>query len=316
MAIAVEAAWGYPRALFRRFGHPVTWIGGLIAELDARWNRATDPPHVRKRFGFAALGCLLLVSGGVALAVQVVADIVLPDWLAVLVLGALASSCLAQRSLHDHVRDVADALENDGVEAGRQAVAMIVGRDTAGMDAAAVSRAAIESLAENFADGVVAPAFWLALGGLPWGVLYKAVNTADSMIGHRTPRHEAFGFAAAKLDDAVNWPAARNSALAIVLAAALTPRASASGAWRIMRRDARGHPSPNAGWPEAAMAGALGIRLGGPRTYGGRRVDDRGMGDGTAEVDHQTIRQALRIYRTACAIDALVLVAAALAAGA
>jgi adenosylcobinamide-phosphate synthase len=179
---------------------------------------------------------------------------------------------------------------------------MIVGRNPKSLDEAGVSRAAIESLAENFSDGIVAPAFWLGLGGLPGAALYKATNTADSMIGHRTPRHEAFGWAAARFDDLVNLPASRLSALLIVGAAALTRKASPWGAMRAVRRDASHHRSPNAGWPEAAMAGALGLRLAGPRVYGDVRVEDRWMGDGRAEATAQDIDRALALYRTACAL--------------
>ena len=212
----------------------------------------------------------------------------------------VASSLIAQRSLDAHVRAVADALDA-GLEAGRAAVAKIAGRDVASLDEAGVARAAIESLAENFSDGVVAPAFWLALGGLPGGVCYKAINTADSMIGHRTPRHTAFGFAAAKLDDLVNFVPARLSVLWIVIAALLASGTSPKAAWRIVRRDARGHPSPNAGWPEAAFAGGLGVRLGGPRVYAGITIDDAWIGSGT-EPCVQDIRRALRLYRFACGI--------------
>ena len=166
------------------------------------------------------------MTGTCAIGLQILSDAALPHVAALMLVGVLASPCLAQRSLDDHVRAVRDALQRDGLPAGRAAVAMIVGRDTAGLDEAAVARAAIESLAENFSDGIVAPALYLALGGLPGGILYKAINTADSMIGHRTPRVEAFGFAAAKLDDVVNWPAARLAGLWIVLAATLTPGAS------------------------------------------------------------------------------------------
>jgi adenosylcobinamide-phosphate synthase len=179
---------------------------------------------------------------------------------------------------------------------------MIVGRNPNSLDEAGVSRAAIESLAENFSDGIVAPAFWLGLSGLPGAALYKAANTADSMIGHRTPRHEAFGWAAARFDDLVNLPASRLSALLIVGAAALTHGASPWGALRAVRSDASHHRSPNAGWPEAAMAGALGLRLAGPRVYGDVRVEDRWMGDGRAEATAQDIDRALALYRTACAL--------------
>ena len=311
-ALLVEAVAGYPRALYVRIGHPVTWMGALLVRLDRTLNREVDGQRHRRFAGFAALAALLLVSGGAGWALTEAAYATLPRWAAILALGVLASSCLAQRSLDTHVRAVADALERDGLDAGRRAVSMIVGRDTAALDEAGVARAAIESLAENFSDGIVAPAFWLVLGGLPCGLAYKAANTADSMIGHRTPRHEAFGFAAAKFDDVVNWPAARLAASWIVLAAATVPGASAREAWRIVRRDAAGHASPNAGWPEAAMAGALGVRLGGPRRYGGSLVEDAVMGDGDAVSGAATIRGALRVYRAACAMNVGVVALAAL----
>ena len=301
--LAIEAMAGYPAFLFRWIGHPVTWLGALIAALDRALNRETGSFERRRLLGAVALAAVLLASVGVGVFVQGLALLALPRAVAIFVLAILASSCLAQRSLDDHVRATGEALRRSGLEAGRRAVAMIVGRDTAGLDEAGVARAAIESLAENFSDGIVAPSLYLALGGLPGGLFYKAVNTADSMIGHRTPRYAAFGFAAAKLDDVVNWPAARLAALAIILAAALTPGASAIQAWRIMWRDARGHPSPNAGWPEAAMAGALGIRLGGARSYGGRLVEDAAMGDG-AEAVAEDIARALRLYRLACGLNA------------
>ena len=196
-------------------------------------------------------------------------------------------------------------------DAGRAAVAKIAGRDVANLDEAALARAAIESLAENFSDGVAAPAFWLALGGLPGGACYKAINTADSMIGHRTPRHAAFGFAAAKLDDLVNFCPARLSVLWIMIAALLVPGASPRAAWRTTRHDARGHSSPNAGWPEAAFAGALGLRLGGPRVYAGVKVDDAWMGAGHAP-STQDIRRALKLYRVTCGVHWAVLALMAL----
>jgi adenosylcobinamide-phosphate synthase len=303
VALAVEGALGYPPSLFRRVGHPVTWIGALIGGLDRRLNRVGDAFATRRAAGGVALVIVLAVTGAAALLCQNAVLALPPRWLALLVLGALASSCLAQRGLDEHVRAVRDALRSAGIEEGRRAVGMIVGRDTAALDAAGVARAAIESLAENFSDGIVAPALYIAALGLPGGMLYKAINTADSMIGHRTPRHAAFGFAAAKLDDVVNWPAARLAALWIALAAALLPGASAARAWRVTLRDARGHPSPNAGWPEAAMAGALGIKLGGPRAYGGRLIEDAVMGEG-AEADVAAIGRALVLYRLACGLNA------------
>jgi adenosylcobinamide-phosphate synthase len=221
---------------------------------------------------------------------------------------AAASSMIAQRSLHSHVRDVAVALRDEGLAGGRRTVSMIVGRNPETLDEAGVARAAIESLAENFSDGVVAPTFWLALAGLPGAVIYKASNTADSMIGHRTPRYEAFGWAAARLDDLLNLPASRLSAIFLIVAARLAG-GSAEDGWRAVRRDASRHRSPNAGWPEAAMGGALGLKLGGPRVYGDTLVDDAFMGDGRREATAADIETALRIYRIACGLQWLTLLA-------
>jgi len=293
--LVVEATFGYPQAVLQAIGHPVTWIGRLIGALDRNFNRETDAPATRKAAGFVAL--ILLVVIPVALAY--VAEL----WLLKLPLGfvlvaVIASSLLAQGSLHEHVARVADALENEGLEGGRRAVSQIVGRDPDVLDEAGVARAAIESLAENFSDGIVAPAFWLAVGGLAGGAAYKAINTADSMIGHRTPRHADFGFASARLDDLINLPASRLSALLIVLASG----SNAAHAWAAVWRDAGKHRSPNAGWPEAAMAGALGLSLAGPRVYGGVMVDDATMGDGRREANAQDIRAALSLYRRADAM--------------
>jgi adenosylcobinamide-phosphate synthase len=216
----------------------------------------------------------------------------------------LASTLLAGRSLDDHVTDVAEALQSRGLKGGREAVARIVGRDPETLDEAGVSRAAIESLAENFSDGVVAPLLWLIAGGLPGCALYKAVNTADSMIGHRSERYLAFGWAAAKLDDLVNLPASRLSALWLVAAARVTPGADWRRAALSALTDAPRHRSPNAGWPEAAMAGALGLALAGPRSYAGKRVDDAWMGDGRRDATAADIQRALRLYRMAYVLQA------------
>ncbi|MGC2786167.1 MAG: CobD/CbiB family cobalamin biosynthesis protein, partial [Roseiarcus sp.] len=214
----------------------------------------------------------------------------------------------SQRSLASHVSAVADGLDA-GLEEGRCAVAKIVGRNPDVLDESGVARAAIESLAENFSDGVVAPILWIAFGGLVGGALYKAINTADSMIGHRDERYKAFGWAAARLDDLVNLPASRLAALWLILAAVLTSGASAREAARALWRDAPHHRSPNAGWPEAAMAGALGIKLAGPRVYGETLVDDAFMGAGRREADAADVRRALRLYRRACVIEAVTLLA-------
>lgn len=309
LAMLIELAAGYPQALVRAIGHPVTWIVTLIALLDRSLNRATDTPEHRRRAGILAVLVVCLIVGVVAFAVQ--RELVrLP--FGVFLAALAASALIAQRSLHRHVADVALALEKDGLEAGRRAVARIVGRDTGVLDEAGVARAAIESLAENFSDGVVAPVLWMIIGGLPGAALYKAINTADSMIGHRTPRHEAFGWAAARLDDLINLPASRLSAVLIVAGAALSGDAVVAAAWQAVVRDATKHRSPNAGYPEAAMAGALGLALAGPRLYGGVEVDDATMGQGRRDASAADIRRALALYRRADAI--LLALVAALAA--
>jgi adenosylcobinamide-phosphate synthase len=305
----IELCAGYPQALWRAIGHPVTWIGHLITALDRLLNRDTADAHRRQYAGILAILLLVAIVGSITFVVE--RELLrLPFGL--IAVAVIASTLIAQRSLHQHVADVATALEQGGVIAGRAAVARIVGRDPQTLDAAGVARAAIESLAENFADGVVAPVFWMAIAGLPGAALYKAINTADSMIGHRTPRHEAFGWAAAQLDDLVNLPASRLSALLLVAAAALNKNASAAAAWRAVVRDAARHRSPNAGYPEAAMAGALGLSLSGPRVYGGVKIDDAMMGDGRRDATATDIRQALILYRYA---DAVLLVLIATIAG-
>jgi adenosylcobinamide-phosphate synthase len=307
IAMLIELCLGYPERLLRAIGHPVTWIGHLIGLLDRWLNRETIEPNGRRTAGVVAVLILFGVVGAIAFVVQ---HELLHLRFGVLVVGLLASTLIAQRSLHRHVADVAGALEKDGIASGRNAVSHIVGRDTEGLEAAGIARAAIESLAENFSDAIVAPVIWMVIGGLPGAVLYKAINTADSMIGHRTPRHAAFGWAAARLDDLVNLPASRLSALLLVAAAALSNGAAAGAAWRAVRRDAPHHRSPNAGYPEAAMAGALGLSLAGPRAYAGVRVDDAMMGDGRRNANAADIRRALALYRTADAILIALLAAA------
>lgn len=300
LALATEAAFGYSQRLYTWIGHPVTWMGRLIKSLDKALNRETWSSGQRRMAGVLALLILLTIVGSVASALQF--SLLMLETTGLVIAAVLASSLIAQRSLHEHVAAVSKGLRERGIDGGRQAVSMIVGRNPKSLDEAGVSRAAIESLAENFSDGIVAPAFWLGLGGLPGAALYKATNTADSMIGHRTPRHEAFGWAAARFDDLVNLPASRLTALLIIAAAVLNRGASAGGAVHAVLRDASHHRSPNAGWPEAAMAGALGLRLAGPRVYGDIRVEDRWMGDGRADANAQDIDRALALYRTACGL--------------
>jgi adenosylcobinamide-phosphate synthase len=294
----IELCIGYPERLVRVIGHPVTWIGALIGGLDRLFNRDMTPTP-RRLAGLLAVVIALCVVGAITFVVQ---------WqllrlpFGIVPVAVLASALIAQRSLHRYVANVASALERQDLDAGRKAVSHIVGRDTAGLDRAGIARAAIESLAENFSDGIVAPVFWLVVAGLPGAALYKAINTADSTIGHRTRRYADFGWAAARLDDLVNLPASRFAALLLILASVLRKDASAGAAWRAVRRDAARHRSPNAGYPEAAMAGALGLSLAGPRFYAGIHVEDAFMGDGRREAEAEDIRRALALYRCADAI--------------
>lgn len=300
LSLLIERLVGYPDWLFQRIGHPVTWIGSLIALLDKKWNRQDDSFLRRKAMGLAALAIFLGLTLLIALGLQ---SLLLALPLGLVLLALLGASLPAQKSLEQHVEAVATALERDGVTGGRKAVSMIVGRDPEKLDEAAVCRAAIESLAENFSDGIVAPSLWLGLLGLPGGAGYKAINTADSMIGHRSPRHEAFGWASARLDDLVNLPASRLSGLLFVLAACFIKEASPRRALRAIFRDAHHHRSPNAGWPEAAMAGALGFALAGPRSYGGQMIEARFMGEGgRRDLNAADIRRAIRLARIADAM--------------
>jgi len=309
-AALLEALIGYPAPLYRAIGHPVTWMGSWLVLLEARLNRADASFAARRAAGVLALGLHL---APVALIAWAATRLCLSGGaLGFAALACLAASLPAQRSLGSHVTAVASGLDAS-LDDGRKAVAKIVGRNPNVLDEAGVARAAIESLAENFSDGVVAPILWTALCGLVGGALYKAINTADSMIGHRNERYAAFGWAAARLDDLVNLPASRLAALWLVLAAVLTPGASALDAARAVWRGAARHRSPNAGWPEAAMAGALGLKLAGPRVYGETLVDDAFMGEGRREATAADIRRALRLYRWACMIQAAALAAAAFA---
>lgn len=283
-ALVVEALAGYPDRLHRRVPHPVVGLGALIDAGERRLNRSDRSPARRRVGGIATLAGTVGVAVAAGLAASRLPG---PGPSLAATLG------LAQKSLHDHVEAVAQALEADDLPSARSAVGRIVGRDTADLDASGVAAAAIESLAESFNDGVVAPAFWLAIGALPGLYAYKAVNTADSLIGHREPRWKDFGWAAARTDDVMNLAPAR-------LAGALIATAGAGG-WRVMLRDARHHASPNAGWPEAAMAGALGVRLGGPVAYDGIMTERPSFGDGPAPVVSD-LRRALTLYVRACGL--------------
>jgi adenosylcobinamide-phosphate synthase len=289
-ALILEAAFGYPEPLHRRAPHPVTGLGAAISALDRRWNRPERSEGARKASGIATLA---LVAGGAALAGAVAERILRGRCFGPGALALLATTGLAQRSLYDHVAAVRDALARGDLPGAREAVGRIVGRDVAALDESGVAAAALESLAESFNDGVAAPAFWLAAGGLPGLFAYKAVNTADSMIGHMEPQWRSFGWASARADDVMNLAPAR-------LAGALIAIAGGRG-WRAMVRDAPKHASPNAGWPEAALAGALGVQLGGPARYDGEWVERPVFGDGppptAADLD-----RGLKLYVKACGL--------------
>jgi adenosylcobinamide-phosphate synthase len=289
-ALAVEACVGYPQAVYARIAHPVVWIGRLIETLERRWNDPSRSDVARRTLGIVTMILVAGTAGTVGYAIQLGAQRL---QFGMFIVVLVATMGLAQRSLYTHVRDVLRPLARDDLPAARAAVSRIVGRDTDDLTAAGVAAAAIESLAESFNDGIVAPAFWLAIGGLPGLFAYKALNTADSLIGHREPRWRMFGWAAARADDLANLVPARFAGLLIVVAG--------GGGLRVMWRDAPRHASPNAGWPEAAMAGALRVELGGAATYEGEMHERPLFGAGRRpQVDD--LRRALRIYLEACAL--------------
>ena len=306
LALALDAYIGDPPGLYRVVPHPVALMGRIAAAFERRLNRTDRSDGTRRARG--ALAAIVLVglaaAGGWAIAAA--AGSVPFGWLAEL---ALVMTLIAQRSLYNHVMAVARGLEDGGLAGGREAVAHIVGRDPHNLDEFGVARAAIESCAENLSDGVVAPVFWYLLLGLPGLLGYKMLNTLDSMVGHVSPRYKAFGAATARLDTAANYLPARLTALVIAIAALAAPEASPVRAIRTMARDAGKHRSANAGWPEAAMAGALGLAIAGPRRYGERVVKDAWMGDGRARCTPRDIRRSLTLMVAAC-IVAFALVAA------
>ncbi|WP_269713580.1 adenosylcobinamide-phosphate synthase CbiB [Caulobacter sp. NIBR2454] len=291
-AALIEGLVGYPDRLHKRLPHPVAWLGAAIDGCERRWNDPARPERTRRLLGVATV---VLVAGGAALVGALLHHLLGGSYLGVLILMILGSLGLAARSLHDHVAAVAKAADLD---AARAAVGRIVGRDTADLDESSIAAAALESLAESFCDGVVAPIFWFLIGGLGGLFAYKAVNTADSMIGHREERWRAFGWFAARIDDVMNWIPARIAGTLVAIAA--------GRGWSTMIRDARKHASPNAGWPEAAMAGGLGVSLGGPASYDGVVHDRPVFGDGPTP-NSADLKRGLGVYLRACAILAVLL---------
>ena len=288
LALLIERVVGYPPALYRLIGHPVTWMGALIGWFEVRLNQGAN----RRLKGVVML--LLLLGSGLALSllIMIITRSIPFGWV---IEAILASSLLAQKELGRAVKAVADGL-NVSLDTGRRMVSHIVGRDPQALDESGVAKAAIESLAESTSDGVVAPLFWLFLLGLPGIVLYKAANTADSMVGHKTERYLEFGWASARFDDIVNWIPARLTALLVAGASFLVRRNDPEAAWSTALRDARKHASPNAGWPEAAFAGSLGIALGGPRSYDGETHDLPTFGDGRRDLTALDILSSLVLY--------------------
>ncbi|EGD60917.1 adenosylcobinamide-phosphate synthase [Novosphingobium nitrogenifigens DSM 19370] len=291
--LALDALLGWPRGLYARVGHPVGFFARVIEGCERRWNRPDSAPTPRRVKGVATVALLLAASAGPAWVIEraIRAAAGPAAWLP---LGLLAWPALAQRSLYDHVRPIARALHRGDLDAARQALGMIVGRDTAALDRHGIARAAIESLSESFCDGIAAPLFWLLVGGLPGVWAYKAINTADSLIGHREERWRAFGWAAARTDDVMNLLPARIGGAILCLAG--------RGGWRTMARDAHRHASPNAGWTEAAMSGALGLSLAGPVSYDGVRHEKAWIGDGRRDAEADDIDKALAIYLRACLV--------------
>lgn len=313
LALVFDRIVGDPDSLWRKYPHPVVLFGKAISFFDRRWNDASLSFDIRKRNGVMAIVLLLALSllAGHALH-RLFAHLGL---LGLLAEAVVAGVLLAQKSLADHVRAVADGLRKDGLAGGRRAVSMIVGRDPETLDEPAVCRAAIESLSENYSDGVVAPAFWFALLGLPGLFAYKMLNTADSMIGHKSDRYLAFGWASARADDWANLIPARLSVLLIAGAAFVMHGAGAARlAVSVALRDAGLHRSPNSGWPESAMAGALGIQLAGPRVYGGVKVSEPMInGAGRAVIGAADVEAAVGLFLGACTALAVPVLVGALA---
>ncbi len=301
LAMVIEAYVGGAKFVFRFVRHPVVIIGSLIDLLDRKLNRDKRSQMDRAVRGFITVVIVVAICGAIGFGVAWLSQNHPWGWI---IEFLLIVTLITQRALFDAVRKVGISLKGENLEESREAVSHIVGRDPTQLDNHGIARAAIESLSENFSDGVVAPIFWYVLFGFPGLLIYKAINTMDSMIGHKTPKYQAFGFSAARIDDIVNLIPARLSGLFIALASLFVPTANPVQAFKIMLRDAGKHKSLNAGWPEGAMAGALNLALAGPRRYSERVIKDRWIGDGTAKATHRDIRRALYLYAVACLINA------------
>ncbi|NQY97249.1 MAG: cobalamin biosynthesis protein CobD [Henriciella sp.] len=293
LAWGMEVALGWPNWLYRRIAHPVVWIGGMINAFEARLNCNAHPPAIQYVFGaFTAIITITAATG-----VAIVISHALPNsWWGTALEALIASSLLASRSLYEHILNVLRPLHQNDLETAREAVSRIVGRDPNQLDENAIARASLESLAENTSDGVTAPIFWGLIFGLPGLVAYKSVNTLDSMIGHRTPKFARFGGFAARLDDLANLIPARMTGLLFAMASAN------ASAFKVLLRDSGKHRSPNAGWPEAAMAGGLNVRLSGPRTYAGHSTNEPWLNAGARDPEAQDIKRGLALYVRAMSV--------------
>ena len=299
LALLLDALFGDPDWLWRRVPHPVVLIGNLISWLDRRMNRQQHTPFRQLRAGITALIRVIFVVAAISVGLVALAFWIHPV-LGVCVQVVIGAVFLAQRSLYDHVAAIHTPLSEGDLPAAREALSMIVGRQTATLDEEGIARAALESLAENHSDGVIAPAFWFLIGGAPGIALYKAINTADSMIGHRNERYRQFGWASARLDDVVNWLPARLSVALIALGA--MAKAMPLPRWAVVARDAPTHASPNAGWPEASYASILGVALGGPRAYPDHTVDAAYINAaGRQALTAADIAAGLALFRATCA---------------
>jgi adenosylcobinamide-phosphate synthase len=310
LALALDLAFGDMALVFRYLPHPVVIVGQAVGFFDRRLNRESRGDNARQIRGVVTVFVLVGAAAAIGWLVNEYLGIVHYAWA---IEALIVAVLLAQRSLFDHVAAVGKALQEEGLTSACQAVAKIVGRDPESLDEFGVARAAVESLFENFSDGVVAPAFWYLLLGLPGIFAYKTASTLDSMIGHRSPKYLYYGWAAARLDDALNWIPARLTAALICVAALFLPGARPGEAARAALADARKHRSPNAGWPEAAAAGALGLALGGPRRYLGTVMNEPWLGEGRARLTVADIGAALKLYLAAATVlAALLLIGAAL----
>ena len=308
LALLLDAVFGEPEWLWRRMPHPVVIFGKAISFFEKRLNHPQDQTALNGRLsGSFSLAILLLLGAGLGTLLQIGAMAL--GGVGYVLIAVIASTLLAQKSLYEHVERVASPLSHPDLPAARTAVSMIVGRDTSKLDEAGVTRAAIESLAENYSDGIVAPLFWLVLFGLPGLICYKIVNTADSMIGHRNERYLYYGWAAARLDDVLNLVPARLTMILLLFSPVSLhkDRAVSFQPWSSFFADARRHRSPNAGWPEGAMARRLDIALSGPRFYEGVLLDEPFVNEtGRRQIGAEDITLALRLYHRACLCQFLI----------